>query len=229
MQFQPEREQRNSNRHEKAGSFPIPARIPVFPLPNLVFFPRTYLPLHIFEPRYRAMVADVAGRGQCIGMGLLKEGWEADYAGNPEIFPVGCVGRLVSIQQLPDGRSNILLQGLERYEIREEFYDKSYREATITVTPRRRGSRLDPATRRYLTETLDDYLHSREDSPAWQGIFRQDVSDEILVNSLSSYLDCTPIEKQFLLEAEGLEQHARRLCDLIQFKIDERYGTKGLG
>jgi hypothetical protein len=229
MQFEPERERQGSSQGEKAGSFPIPPRVPVFALPNLVFFPKTYLPLHIFEPRYRAMVADVATRGQCIGMALLKDGWEENYGGNPEIYPIGCVGRLVSIQQLPDGRSNILLQGLERYEVREEFYDKSYREATIKLTPARGESQLDPATRGYLTDTLEDYFHTQEDSPAWQGIFRQDASDEILVNTLSSYLNCTPIEKQFLLEADGLEQHARRLCDLIQFKIDERHGTKGLG
>ncbi|MFM8552112.1 MAG: LON peptidase substrate-binding domain-containing protein, partial [Nitrospiraceae bacterium] len=93
------------------AAFPVPERIPIFPLPNVVFFPRTYLSLHIFEPRYREMVADAAAGGQCVGMALLKEGWENDYYGNPPIFDLGCVGRLVTVQPLPDGRFNILLQG----------------------------------------------------------------------------------------------------------------------
>ncbi|MBP8155219.1 MAG: LON peptidase substrate-binding domain-containing protein, partial [Nitrospira sp.] len=59
----------------------MPERIPLFPLPNVVFFPKTYLPLHVFEPRYRQMVADAAAGGQCIGMALLKEGWEEQYDG----------------------------------------------------------------------------------------------------------------------------------------------------
>src|SRR3954451_7445361 len=86
--------------------FPIPARVPVFPLPNLVFFPKTYLPLHIFEPRYRQMVIDATMTGRCIGMALFKEGWQDHYYGNPRIFDLGCVGRVVSIQNLADGRSN---------------------------------------------------------------------------------------------------------------------------
>ena len=101
-----------SNKH--AEPFPIPNRLPVFPLPNVVFFPKTYLPLHIFEPRYRRMVADVTMGGQCIAMALLKDGWEPDYYGNPAIYPALCIGRIVSVQPLPDGCSNILLQGLER-------------------------------------------------------------------------------------------------------------------
>src|SRR5512146_486046 len=102
---------RSPSKH--AAPFPIPDRLPVFPLPNVVFFPKTYLPLHIFEPRYRQMVADATAGGQCIAMALLKEGWESDYYGNPSIYPIVCAGRLVSVQPLPDGRSNILLQGLE--------------------------------------------------------------------------------------------------------------------
>src|SRR5918997_2308167 len=89
--------------------FDVPNRIPVFPLPNVVFFPKTYLPLHIFEHRYRDMIADAAAEGQCIGIALLKEGWEQNYYGNPPVFEVGCAGRLVSAQGLPDGRYNILL------------------------------------------------------------------------------------------------------------------------
>ena len=76
--------------------------IPIFPLPNVVFFPDTYLPLHIFEPRYRDMITDADQDGQCIGMVLLKTGWEDDYYGNPPVFSLGCIGRIKNIQSLAD-------------------------------------------------------------------------------------------------------------------------------
>ncbi len=225
---------RERGRHEADGSdkptpFPIPSRIPIFALPNVVLFPKTYLPLHIFEPRYRQMVDDAVMSGQCIGMALLKEGWESGYYGNPPIYTVGCVGRLVSVQPLADGRSNILLQGLERFVVEEESYDKAYRQANITVKSRSIEEGLEPSVRQKLVAALEDYLRSREDAPAWHNWFREDVGDEILVNTLSTYLDCTPLEKQFLLEAESLRQQARRLSDLVQFLVHDHRGAKGWG
>src|SRR5215472_12128973 len=89
MQIDHEREHQEPDHSDKSGPFPIPATIPVFPLPNVVLFPKTYLPLHIFEPRYRQMVDDTVMGGQCIGMALLKEGWESDYYGNPPVFAMG--------------------------------------------------------------------------------------------------------------------------------------------
>lgn len=229
MHLEPEREHHGPDSERRASTFHVPDRIPLFALPNVVFFPKTYLPLHVFEPRYRQMVADAAARGQCIGMALLREGWEEDYYGNPPIYPVGCVGRLVSVQKLPDGRSNILLQGLERYEVTEEFSNKSYREADIVLKPRIPEAALDPALRTYLIEVLEACLRTREEAPSWEGAFRGNVSDDILVHTLSTYLDCTPIEKQFLLEADSVYQQARRLSDLLHFKRHERHGAKGWG
>lgn len=165
MQLEPEHEHHSSDSEGRASTFRVPGRIPLFALPNVVFFPKTYLPLHIFELRYRRMVADAAERGQCIGMALLKEGWEEDYYGNPPIFPIGCVGRLVSVQELSDGRANILLQGIERYEITREVSDKSYREADILLKPHAPDSVLAPALRTHLLEVLEEYLRTREDAP----------------------------------------------------------------
>lgn len=224
-----EREHQGCHQRDPVTPFPIPTRIPVFPLPNVVLFPKTYLPLHIFEPRYRAMVSDAAKSGQCIGMALLKDGWETDYYGHPPVFSIGCVGRLASVQPLADGRSNILLQGLERFAIKREWYDKSYREATIAITVRGAETSLDPTVRRRLFTILESYLQSCDDVPTWQELFREEVSDEIVVNTLSTYLECTPLEKQFLLEADSLHQQARRLSDLIEFMIHDRSGAKGRG
>jgi len=227
MQIDRGRQPPEGVRPESTEPSSIPTRVPVFPLPNVVFFPKTYLPLHIFEPRYRQMVADAANGGRCIAMALLKEGWESDYYGNPAVYPVLCVGRLVSVQPLSDGRSNILLQGLARGEIREEHFEKPYREATIRVDSELSEGELPAGVRRALVDRLSRYLQAREQSTVWQRFFREEVTDEVLVNTLATYLDCTSIEKQFLLEADGLRHRARRLNDLIQFMLHDQHGAKG--
>ena len=133
------------------------------------------------------------------------------------------------MQPLADGRSNILLQGLARFEIEREWYDNPYREATISLTVGDAEASLDPAVRRRLFTVLETYLRSRDDMPTWQEMFRQETNDEIIVNALSTYLECTPLEKQFLLEADSLQQQARRLSDLIEFMMHDRSGAKGWG
>ena len=86
----------------------LPPSIPLFPLPNVVLFPTVSLPLHIFEPRYRDMVADALDGDRIIGMALLRPGWEANYEGRPPIYPVGCAGLITHSERLPDGRYNIV-------------------------------------------------------------------------------------------------------------------------
>src|SRR5207249_10427497 len=110
---------------------PIPSVIPLLPLPSVVFFPRTYLPLHIFETRYRRMVRDAAASHQMIGMVLLKEGWETDYDGTPPIFPIGAVGRMVTVQALSDGRFNVLRQALSRSETQSPLGCECYRQGPL--------------------------------------------------------------------------------------------------
>jgi uncharacterized protein len=208
----------------------IPDRIPLFPLPNTVFFPRTYLPLHIFEPRYRRMVIDVTTTGHCIGMALLKEGWEENYYGNPAIYELGCVGRVVSIQNLADGRSNIMLQGLCRYKILEEEWDRMpYRQARIALVSEETSEPLTSQVRADLLAILHESVAHRDRAQAWGEGLESDLSDEVVVNILSASLDFTPLEKQLLLEADTIRQRARRLSDLIQFKRYERDDRKGRG
>src|SRR5450432_4083147 len=91
--------------------------VPLFPLPNVVLFPRAVLPLHIFEDRYKAMTADVLAGERYIAMALLQTGWEKNYHRRPEIDPVLCVGKILSLEKLPDGKYNLLLQGHLRAEI----------------------------------------------------------------------------------------------------------------
>ena len=206
----------------------IPDRIPIFALPNIVFFPRTYLPLHIFEPRYRRMVTDVVTSGHCIGMVLFKEGWQENYYGHPAIYGLGCVGRVVSVQNLPDGRFNILLQGLCRYKILEEKLDGTpYRHARIEPAAEDSSESLAGSVRADLLAILHESLTHREKDHAWGKTL--ELSDEVLINTLASSLNFTPLEKQLLLEADTVLQRARRLSDLLQFKRYERDDRKGRG
>src|SRR5216684_121077 len=103
----------------------------LFPLPNVVLFPHVFLPLHIFEPRYREMVADAVASDRLIGMVLLKPGWERDYEGPPPVYPIGCSGVITHVERQADGRANIVLRGLERFRILDEDHGLSYRRAVV--------------------------------------------------------------------------------------------------
>src|SRR5216110_384338 len=94
--------------------------LPLFPLPNVVLFPGVFLPLHIFEPRYREMVADTLDGDRMIGMVLLRPGWDRDYEGRPPVFPIGCTGVITHVERLNDGKFNIVLRGIERFRVVEE-------------------------------------------------------------------------------------------------------------
>src|SRR5688500_8300962 len=109
----------------------LPPTIPFFPLPNVVLFPHVFLPLHIFEPRYREMVADALGGDRLIGMVLLRPGWEADYDGRPPVYPIGCAGVITHQDRMPDGRYNIVLRGLEKFRITGEDASEAYRVARV--------------------------------------------------------------------------------------------------
>ena len=202
----------------------IPKVIPLFPLPNLVFFPRTYVPLHIFEPRYREMVQAAAASHRMVGMVLLKEGWEADYEGAPAIFAMGCVGRMMNVQRLSDGRSNILLQGLRRFEIQHEVGAESYRQGRIVLKDLfQPDAALPTEIRREIVKVVAGFIRNREDGIALSAMLKQPIHDDVLVQNLSFALDFTPLEKQFLLESDSLIQQGRRLLDLLHFKLHEQH------
>ncbi|RME54039.1 MAG: ATP-dependent protease [Deltaproteobacteria bacterium] len=105
------------------------SQLPVFPLPNLVLFPGIIQPLHIFEARYREMVEHCLADAPYLALALLKPGWEADYYGSPEVFPIACAGKIVHHERMADGRYNIFLQGFQRIAIEEFVVDRPYRRA----------------------------------------------------------------------------------------------------
>ncbi len=204
---------------DEPDSFPIPDIVPIFPLPTVVFFPKTYLPLHIFEPRYREMIQDASAEGQCIGMALLKDGWEDQYENEPPIYSIGCVGRIISSHKLSDGRYNIVLQGLQRCTYQEQTVMTKYRQARMTPYIPNAATSLTSDIRRHLEKTAQEYLTSKKANELCDIISSVNLTDPILVHNLSAGLDLTPNEKQFLLESDDLPQQARRLIDLIRFKL----------
>jgi Lon protease-like protein len=113
-----------------------PFQVAIFPLPEVVFFPETVLPLHVFEPRYRQMIADcLAGDGR-LAVVMLKPGWERDYQGRPPVHAVAGVGEIMQAERLADGRYNILLDGRSRIRIEEELpADRPYRVVRARPLP----------------------------------------------------------------------------------------------
>jgi Lon protease-like protein len=106
----------------------------LFPLPNLVLFPQVVQPLHIFEPRYRELMADSLAGDRLMALALLRPGWEEDYEQGPPIHPVVCLGRVLQEERLPDGRYNLLLHGLSRARVQEELQTgKLYRSARVEL------------------------------------------------------------------------------------------------
>jgi ATP-dependent Lon protease len=106
----------------------------VFPLPGAVMFPHALQPLHVFEPRYVAMLEDALAEDHLLAMALLQPGWEPSYEERPPIFPVICIGRVVSHTRMPDGRYNLLLLGLRRASVLRELPpSRAYREAEVSI------------------------------------------------------------------------------------------------
>src|SRR3954451_8373544 len=113
----------------------LPPTIPIFPLPNVVLFPNVFLPLHIFEPRYRQMVDESLKGDRIIGMVLLRPGWEGDYDGRPAVYQIGCAGVIPHADRRADGRFNIVLRSMEKFRITAEEETRQSRLAQVDPTP----------------------------------------------------------------------------------------------
>jgi Lon protease-like protein len=193
----------------------LPPTIPLFPLPNVVLFPGVFLPLHIFEERYRALTRDALAGDRIIGMTLLRPGFESSYEGRPAIYPVGCAGVISHSDRLPDGRFNIVLHGLSKFRIVEELTDGEYRRARVEPLT----EVTDPPARR----VIKDMRHRIEALlltalKATEVQIPGSLSDEDLVHALCQYLQFEPAERQALLECEGTVERARALTEFLEMQ-----------
>jgi hypothetical protein len=194
----------------------LPPIIPIFPLPNVVLFPTVFLPLHIFEPRYRAMVRDALGGDRIIGMTLLRPGWDAHYEGSPAVYPIGCAGLITHAERLADGRYNIVLQGLEKFRIAAEEDAAEYRRAE--VDPLLESLNDDDRERLHRERQRLEALLTPGSEMGAELHLPHSMPDEDLINALAQYLDLEPVERQALLERDGLVARCLSLIELIEMK-----------
>jgi Lon protease-like protein len=190
--------------------------LPLFPLPSVVLFPNVFLPLHIFEPRYREMVTDALASDRLIGMVLLRPGWERSYEGRPPVYPIGCSGVITHAERLHDGCYDIVLRGLDRFRIVDEDDTRAYRRATVEPLP---DKAMGGDQRRVIHECrtkLEGMLGT--DPRISDARIPSAMSDEDLINALAQYLDFEPLEKQALLEKPCLRSRAQSLVELLEMK-----------
>lgn len=197
----------------------FPSSLPIFPLPTVVLFPNVFLPLHIFEPRYRQMTADALAGDRLIGMVLLRPGNDADYEGRPPVYGTGCTGLITHAEKLDDGRFNLVLRGLEKFTILGEedpAVGRLYRSAFITpideTVPKADRDPLREA-RRKLEGLLEPLFEGTMESR-----LPQNMPDDDLINALAQYLDFDPMEKQALLERLGPLARCRSMIELLEMK-----------
>lgn len=205
----------------------LPLHVPLFPLPDVVLFPGALLPLHVFEPRYRTMVENAQRqREPLVGMVLLREGWQADYYGCPEIFSVGCAGGIIDVTPLPDGRYNILLSGFREFVVRQERRDLPYRVAEVEWWEECSGDVPDDLRRNVLRAALAALRRHRK-PPRWISHLNE-LPSARLVNLLSFVLPLHVLEKQALLEARPLLQRAERLRQACEFHLCDPWPWSGM-
>jgi len=193
--------------------------VPLFPLPNVVLFPRAVLPLHIFEERYKQMTADALAGERVVAMALLKKGWEKDYYGRPEIEPVVCVGQIVSWEKLSDGNYNFLLQGWYRARLlKEEPAGRMYRVGRVEALEESPVLEIDlSAERQRLAEMF------REELPAMEAVdkqFRQLLTGPVGTADIADLLAFNFLEdvgvKQALLQERDVRRRVGRTVEAMQ-------------
>jgi Lon protease-like protein len=193
------------------GADSLPEVIPLFPLDDIFVFPNILLPLNIFEPRYRAMVADALKGDRVIGMVQLRPGYEPNYEGRPPVFAIGCAGVITQVDQLPDGRYTILLRGLVKFRILSEDQSRPYRLARVEPIPEEPDDRERAALAKQRERLLALLPAGSEPPP-------RDVSDEDLINALAQYSRIGALQRQELLELNGPLLRSEALIKLLENK-----------
>lgn len=198
----------------------LPSTLPLFPLPSVVLFPGVFLPLHIFEARYRQMVRDALAGERMIGMVLLKPGYEADYEGRPSIYDVGTAGLITHAERLSDGRFNIILRGIDKFRIvgeEEPTSEVLYRRALPTPL----DDDCNAADREALSQDRRKLESLLAPVLAGQNVEQHlppTMADDELVNALAQYLDFEPLEKLALLERPGPLARCRSMIELLEMR-----------
>lgn len=187
-------------------------RVSIFPLTGAILFPGMQLPLHIFEPRYRALVGDSLARDRMIGMVQPK-----GQGGNAPLFEVGCLGRIGDVEAMEDGRYNIILEGLQRFAIlRELDVTTEFRQVEVELWEEdEAGDALSIAERASLEIESRRFADAQGYAVDWKAVGQLD--DYSLVNAIAQIAPFDYAAKQALLEARGLSMRADLIVQLMQF------------
>jgi len=206
--------------------------IPLFPLSNVVLFPGVAVPLHVFEPRYRAMTADALAGARTIGMVAVRGDGVGEMAGDPPLHPYGCAGRIETAEKLDDGRYHIVLQGTRRFRIEREIprgESRLYRVAEVSLledaSPPGDAERLRASRREVLERFLEIVRRTAPDrhDELSDGLLAE-TTDAVFVNTFCQLLDLDPIEKQSLLQTGILAERCEQLAMLLHFRLAELRG-----
>ena len=190
------------------------ARLSIFPLPGALLFPAMHLPLHIFEPRYRALVSDALARDRRIGMVQPRPG--PGKAEKPPLFDLGCVGRIADVQAMDDGRYNLVLEGQSLFRVvRELDVSTPFRQVEAELLPVAEDESLALAMRSSLEMESRRFAEAQGYQVDWDQVERLD--DTALVNGIAQIAPFDAAAKQALLEAPGLEARAELIVQLLQF------------
>ncbi len=205
---------------------PALIRVPVFPLAGALLFPRSQLPLHIFEPRYREMVQDALAGDRLIAMIQPRD----DGRDPPSLFDVGCIGRIDSVEKMDDGRFNIVLEGLSRFRVaREAEVGTAYRQIDADRSgfddKEEEMALLGIAQRAEVEREARAYADSLGYLVDWDSVGRLD--DELLVNGICQIAPLDIGSKQALLEAADLPDRADLLVQFMQFQRMAPGGADG--
>ncbi|WP_338447511.1 LON peptidase substrate-binding domain-containing protein [Pelagerythrobacter marensis] len=189
----------------------VTTRLSIFPLPGAILFPGLQLPLHVFEPRYRALVSDALARDRRIAM--IQPQRPAEGA---PLFKVGSVGRIGEVEALDDGRYNIVLEGQARFRlIRELDVTTAFRQVEAELIEDRGGEVLSSVERAGFEAEARRFADAQGYSVDWDSVARLD--DMALINGVSQIAPFDPAAKQALLEAPGLSERCELLIQLMQF------------
>ena len=195
------------------GSAPrTTTRLSIFPLPGALLFPGMHLPLHLFEPRYRAMISDAMARDRRIGM-IQPRGAKDD---GDALYDIGCVGKIAEVEALDDGRYNIVLEGVALFRIvRELDVSTAFRQVEAELLPPVEDDALSLGRRSSLELESRRFADVQGYAVDWDAVARLD--DESLVNGIAQIAPFDSAAKQALLEAPDIEARAELIIQLMQF------------
>lgn len=186
-------------------------RLSIFPLGGALLFPRMHLPLHIFEPRYRALVADALARDRRVGM--IQPRGPGDP---PALYDVGCVGKIAHVEALDDGRYNLVLEGLARFRlVRELSVTTPFRQIEAVLEQADDDTNLTLGDRASLEHESRKFADAQGYQVDWDSVAKLD--DEALVNGIAQIAPFDSAAKQALLEAETLAERCELIVQLLQF------------